>query len=93
MAFVFAWEEHRADAGTRLQIDGGRHLFREPGIIERCNRWIRKRRTSFLAFLFRRNYFGQRIGVDEPPLRIQRDSKALYRGTRLLVKRFLGLQI
>ena len=39
------------------------------------------RRTSFLAFLFWRDHFGQRIGIDEPPLRIQRDSKALNRGT------------
>ena len=45
------------------------------------HRWIRKRRTPFLAFLFRRDHFGQRIGIDEPPLRIQRDSKALNRGT------------
>ena len=81
MAFVIAREKYRANAGTRLQIDGGRYLFREPSVIERCDRWIRKRRTSFLAFLFRRDHFGQRIGVDEPPLRIRSDSTALNRGT------------
>lgn len=32
MAFVIAREKYRANAGTRLQIDGGRYLFREPSV-------------------------------------------------------------